>query len=86
MTTMPLATLETWRQRGRPQPERVREDPEAAVRTLRRLAALGPFSEIAMQLESEGVRKFVDPFDALHAAIERKRQAVVAAHPPGPPA
>lgn len=81
VTTLPLATLEIWRARGCPQPERVREDPEAPVRTLRRLAALMPLSEIAIQLESQGVRKFVEPFDALHAAIERKRQAVAAAHP-----
>jgi len=86
VTTMPLATLEIWRARGRAQPERVREDREGAMRTLRRVAALVPVSEIVMQLESEGVRKFVEPFDALHATIERKRQAVAAAHPLDGPA
>ena len=55
----------------------MREDPEGAVRSLSQLAELMPPAEIAAQLESEGVRKFVEPFEALHAAIEKKRHAVI---------
>ena len=78
VTTLPPATLEAWCDHGRPARERVREDPKGAVRTLSQLAEIMPPSEIADQLESEGVRKFVEPFEALHTAIESKRQTMLA--------
>ncbi len=75
-----MATLEAWRARGEPQPDRVRADLEGARRTLYQLEALMPVAEIAAQLESEGIRKLIEPFDALHATIEGKRQAGAAAN------
>ena len=54
------------------------------LRILHELAELVPLSEIGDPLEAEGVRKFVEPFEALHAAIERKRSAaLVRLSPPG---
>lgn len=78
VTTLPLATLEAWRDHGGPVRERVREDPDGAARTLGHLGELLPLSEIGARLEREGVRKFVEPFEALHAAIEQKRRAALA--------
>lgn len=77
VTTLPPATLEAWCDHGRPVRAHAGEDLEGARRTLRQLAELTSPSEIAARLEEEGVRKFVEPFDALQRAIEQKRQAAL---------
>jgi transaldolase len=71
VNTLPIETLDAYRDHGQP---RVRiEDDLAGARALPgRLAALGiDLEEAAQQLEEEGVRKFIEPYDRLLAALAR---------------
>lgn len=74
VVTIPPETLAAYRQHGRPA-RRLESDlleavalPDTLGRCHIRLDA------IAAQLEREGVQKFVEPFDALLAALERRRR------------
>ncbi len=74
--TMPLETMNAYRDHGRPA-VRILDDLPGAVRTLERLRELGlDFAEITRQLEQEGVRKFVEPHHRLLESVEKKRLAV----------
>ncbi len=79
VNTMPLATLEAFRDHGVARPsltERV-EDAELA---LSRLAALGiSLDEITTELVEEGVQLFVDAADRALAAVATKREQVLGA-------
>jgi len=68
VTTVPLDTLAAYRDHGDPA---LRLETAADVPTLpRRLAALGiRLDEIALQLEAEGIRTFVEPFQHLLSAL-----------------
>lgn len=72
VTTVPLATLAAYRDHGDPAP---RLETAADPSTLpRKLAALGiRLDEIALQLEAEGIRKFVEPFEHLLSALAATR-------------
>lgn len=75
VNTMPLATLAAYREHGRPAP-RLEDDVEGALDLPDELAALGiDLDGVAARLERDGVRKFVEPFDALHAAIAHRQAA-----------
>lgn len=75
VSTMPLATLHAFRDHGKSAPGLAAQRNDA-VRVLRELAQLGiEIERIAEQLESDGVRKFVEPFDQLqHWLDDRRRQ------------
>lgn len=67
--TLPSATLAAYRGRGRPE-VRLPADPAVAQRQVDALRGMGiNLEEVAAQLEREGVRKFVEPFERLLAAI-----------------
>lgn len=69
VNTLPRATLEAYRMRGQPT-VRLLDDLDMARSCLRQLHELGIDPEVvATQLEREGVRKFVEPFDRLIAAL-----------------
>jgi transaldolase len=71
VTTLPRDTLDAYRDRGDPKP-RLAEGLDDAEATLRALSELGiDLDDATRQLEREGVEKFVKPFDALLAAIDR---------------
>jgi transaldolase len=77
VTTLPPATLEAYRDHGRPERRIDDGDPEAVVRGL---AALGiDLEELATELEADGVRKFVEPFDELLASLEAAQRAALGA-------
>ena len=78
INTLPLATLEAYRDHGRPAPRLVedRSDPE---QVLARLADVGiDLPAATRQLEEEGVEKFVEAFDRLEATLEGRRAAAMA--------
>lgn len=73
VNTMPLATLRAYHDHGRPA-LRLEEDPERAARTIAALADVGVyFSGVTDRLLEEGIEKFVQPYDALLAALEDAR-------------
>jgi transaldolase len=63
--TVPLETLDAYRDHGQPQ-ARLEQDVEEASWVLQRLLLLGiDIDEVTQQLEEEGVEKFNQPFDDL---------------------
>jgi transaldolase len=72
INTLPLETLEAFRDHGDPTP-RLEERLDDVRATLRELGEIGINLEaIGRQLEEEGVRKFIEPFDLLRAELRRK--------------
>jgi transaldolase len=70
---MPLETLNAYRRLGRPELRLERHLAEAAD-TREGLERLGVDLEaVAQQLESEGVEKFIEPFDKLQKWLEERR-------------
>lgn len=75
VNTLPPATLAAYRDHGRPALLMERSMREAAP-VVARLAALGiDLARVAGDLEEEGIRKFVQPYQSLLASLERLRQA-----------
>ena len=76
INTLPLETLEAYRDHGEPAP-RLAEGLDRAASFLQRLPELGiDLNQATQQLEDEGVVKFVKPFDSLMGTLAKKRQAV----------
>lgn len=75
VNTMPLSTLEAFRDHGRARLS-VEEHVSAAHACLATLAAAGlDYDQITRQLQEEGVQHFVASFQTLFARIERERTA-----------
>ncbi|HZE97200.1 MAG TPA: transaldolase [Planctomycetota bacterium] len=78
VNTMPMETVEAYRDHGQPA-DRIREGVDDAARKIAQLKESGIDLAVATQtLEDEGVKKFIDPFEKLLASIEAKRKAVLA--------
>jgi transaldolase len=74
VNTMPLATLEAYHDHGHPA-DRLTENPERAAEVLEAVAEVGlDLDALTSRLLEEGLTKFVEPFDALLAEIERRRE------------
>jgi transaldolase len=72
INTLPLKTLEAFRDHGDPTPRLEQGLDEVRV-TLRELGEIGiDLEAVGRQLEEEGIRKFIEPFDHLHAELRRK--------------
>lgn len=72
VNTLPRATLDAFRDHGEAT-VRIREDVAGARRAVEALLMMGINLEtVAEQLEREGVKKFNEPFDALHATLEKR--------------
>ncbi|HWB99915.1 MAG TPA: bifunctional transaldolase/phosoglucose isomerase, partial [Bryobacteraceae bacterium] len=72
VNTMPLATLEAFRDHGKPRAS-LEENVEAAQAAFRNLEAAGiSITQVTDRLVEEGVQLFVDAFEKLLAALERK--------------
>lgn len=77
INTMPRSTLDAYRDHGEPA-VRLTEDIEGARAVMRRMQDCGIDPEAAShQLEREGVRKFIEPFDDLQAALARRTQTIL---------
>ncbi len=75
ITTLPLETLEAYRRHGEPA-ARITEGVSEARRQVAELEEFGfDLSEVADQLEAEGVVKFVEPFRQLLSELERALNA-----------
>ena len=78
VNTMPLKTLESFRDHGRVRLS-VEEDIPQAQAVLAALQAAGiDYERVTSQLQEEGVQKFIDSFDKLLRCIEDKRKALQA--------
>jgi transaldolase len=76
VNTMPLKTLESFRDHGRVRLS-VEEDIPQSQAVLSSLEAAGiNYQQVTSQLQKEGVRKFIDSFDKLFQCIESKRKAL----------
>ena len=76
VNTMPLKTLESFRDHGRVRLS-VEEDIPQARAVLAALEAAGiDYEQVTSQLQKEGVQKFIDSFDKLFQCIEDKRKAL----------
>ena len=76
VNTMPLKTLESFRDHGRVRLS-VEEDIPQAQAVLAALEAAGiDYEQVTRQLQDEGVQKFIDSFDKLFRCIESKRKAL----------
>ena len=74
VNTLPLETLEAYRDHGNPA-ARLAEDLEKAAAVLQRLPELGlDLNQATQQLEDEGVEKFNQPYDSLMCTLEGKRR------------
>jgi transaldolase len=74
--TMPLPTLDAYRDHGEPK-VRLTQDIDEARSVIEHLPDLGiDLSAVTAQLETEGVKKFVEPFDKLLASIGSKHAAM----------
>jgi transaldolase len=76
VNTMPLKTLESFRDHGRVRLS-VEEDIPQSRAVLTALEAAGiDYEQVTSQLQEEGVQKFIDSFDKLLQCIEDKRKAI----------
>ncbi|HEB67972.1 MAG TPA: hypothetical protein ENI93_08490 [Gammaproteobacteria bacterium] len=75
VTTLPLATIEAYRDHGQPTP-RLTADMGEAEAVFASLPSVGiDFAALARQLETEGVAKFVDSYQQLLAALSQATPA-----------
>jgi transaldolase len=74
VNTAPLETINIYRQRGQPQP-RLAPHVAESQEVIEGLARLGiDLGKVAEQLETEAVRKFIEPFDKLQGWLEERRK------------
>ena len=79
VNTMPLETLEAFRDHGEVRGDTVLEGVDEAEQLLADLAAAGvDYDDVVATLETEGVQKFADAFDELIAGIEARRGELAA--------
>jgi transaldolase len=73
VNTMPRETIAAYRTQGKPE-LRLESEIPGATEVFAGLKALGiNMAAVAEQLEREGVKKFIEPFDKLQASIEERR-------------
>ena len=73
VNTMPGETIKAYRTMGKPEP-RLQPQIADATKIFAALQGLGiNMAAVAEQLEREGVKKFIEPFDKLQASIEERR-------------
>jgi transaldolase len=79
VNTMPLETLEAFRDHGEARGDTVLEGVDGAQELLTELAAVGvDYDDLVRTLEREGVEKFAAAFDELIAGIEARRGELAA--------
>ena len=80
VNTMPLATLDAFRDHGRVRGDTVTFGLTEASQSLEALARLGiDLNAIAERLQIDGISAFASDYDRVLAAIERKRPSVASA-------
>ncbi|MFZ0593052.1 MAG: transaldolase [Bryobacteraceae bacterium] len=80
VNTLPLATLNAFRDHGRVRGDTVREDLSAAEDQLRTLSNLGiDLDAITEKLQVDGIASFASAYDRVLAALEKKRGSMMKA-------
>ena len=78
VNTLPPATIEAFRDHGEVELT-IEREVDQAHETFRRLAAAGiDLNEVTLKLQQDGVRLFTESYDQLIAAVDQKRQALLA--------
>jgi transaldolase len=78
VNTMPRETINAYRTMGKPEP-RLKAQIPGAAQIFSRLQGLGiNMTAVAEQLEREGVKKFIEPFDKLQGSLEERRMKLKA--------
>jgi transaldolase len=78
VNTMPLETVDAYRDHGSPEP-RLERDLDRAREVMARLASAGmDIDAITQKLEDDGVEKFVQPFGNLMQELDRKTRSLQA--------
>jgi transaldolase len=73
VNTMPRETIAAYRTQGKPE-LRMKDEIPGAAGIFAGMQAVGiNMATVADQLEKEGVKKFIEPFDKLQASIEERR-------------
>jgi transaldolase len=81
VNTLPPETLHAYRKHGDPA-LRLEQELARASDVPASLAGLGiDLEAVAQQLEEEGVKKFIEPFDKLLAALEQRRRKITREEP-----
>jgi transaldolase len=76
VNTVPMETLEAYRDHGDPAP-RLEEGLDHAASILQRLPELGiDINQVTQQLEDEGIEKFNKPYDSLMDTLASKRREI----------
>ena len=76
INTMPDATIAAFRDHGRAE-ETITRDVHQAGEVMERLAGIGiDMGRATSELVDEGIEKFIQPFDQLMEALERKRRSL----------
>jgi transaldolase len=76
INTLPQKSLDAYRDHGNPAP-RLEEDLNKAAEIFHRLRELDiDIDEQTRQLEDEGIRKFIEPYDSLISTLEEKRNQI----------
>jgi transaldolase/glucose-6-phosphate isomerase len=79
VNTMPPATMDAYRDHGRPRPS-LEEDIEMAGAIMAALPDAGiSIDAVTEKLVEDGVRQFADAADQLYAAVQKKRRTVLGA-------
>jgi transaldolase/glucose-6-phosphate isomerase len=77
VNTVPLATLNAYRDHGNPAP-RLEEGAQSARDAIEQLQQVGiDIDRVTARLEDEGVRKFIEPFDRLMDTLEKRCTAAL---------
>jgi transaldolase/glucose-6-phosphate isomerase len=77
VNTMPPATMDAYRDHGRPRPS-LEEDVATAQRIMDALPGAGiSIDAVTAKLVEDGVRLFADAADQLYAAVQKKRRTVL---------
>ena len=78
VNTLPLSTLEAFRDHGKAAVT-IEDGLDEATQTFQQLADLGiNMDDVMDQLLQEGVQKFIEPFDSLLEIITQKRASITA--------
>jgi transaldolase/glucose-6-phosphate isomerase len=78
VTTVPPATMDSFRHHGTVTPDAIEQDVESARAVLNDLEQLGvSLDEVTEELVKDGVQKFVDAFDKLFGSIARRREMLL---------
>lgn len=78
INTMPMKTLLAYLDHGPPAAAELAENVDEARMVMEELHEMGvDMDSVAQQLEDEGIRKFIVPYDKLLSSLDRKRAAAV---------